>query len=519
MGSGKTVISLQVALTLSPIEPTIIVVAKTLISSWQYEIEKFFGDTIKYTVLHRERVRNRATWTLPADVRIVITTSEFLSGIYRAHGVENHFVIQQPNEHIGYTNVYYPPQHPLLSSETVQFGVGTIYTRRWGCLIVDEAHGFCNILVTKCRCIASLCVRHRWLLSGTHFHEPRPENLLGYYVMLNHPENPGNLIQMMYHMRHPNFRGLRETLVIRDKAQEEQDAPPEYVIDRDVVQTPMTAEETIVYTMCRDILQTINEKMETTQNMERRRKYAAYLLAIITYLRQILINPFIVFGSVALDVCLMEDGSALSHMIMDKLREVGLSEWLESPRALYSSRCKAVLRELDATTAPRVLIFSAFRTSLKLIGELIREQGGWEVFELRSEMSIRQKKETLQAFEQCSKGVLLLTYRLGSEGLNLQHTNTVFLMDTLWNCTAANQAIARVARRGQTSPVIAVKTFISDAGIEKAVYEKHVNKIEISNELLDGPTTKQYNRMCVKDIIKMVLLEDTARLCTQTYAS
>jgi superfamily II DNA or RNA helicase len=61
MGSGKTFISLLVGLkrkveTCST-TPILVVVSKSLISSWIIEIGKFFGDTVPYQVMN-EDVRN-----------------------------------------------------------------------------------------------------------------------------------------------------------------------------------------------------------------------------------------------------------------------------------------------------------------------------------------------------------------------------------------------------------------------------------------------------------------------------
>jgi SNF2 family DNA or RNA helicase len=133
-------------------------------------------------------------------------------------------------------------------------------------------------------------------------------------------------------------------------------------------------------------------------------------------------------------------------------------------------------------------------------------------------MSIPKKTQMLDKFSKCEKGILYLTYKTGSEGLNLQHTNTVFLMDALWNASSGEQAIARVARQGQLSTTVNIVTFISNTGIEKAMLEKHINKIEIAEELMNGPVKKQYHTMKVNDVVKMVLEDDTAGLYQQLQA-
>jgi SNF2 family DNA or RNA helicase len=511
MGSGKTAIALHVATILSPTLPIIIVMPKTLMTSWEHEICKFFGTTLPYEVLHQERMTNPSAWVLGPETRLVLTTSEFLSKAYRAHTVDEHFVYRRENEWVGYTNVYLAPSHPLVSPEAVKAGPGVVYTMTWGCLIVDEAHGFCNILVDKCRCIASLCVQHRWLLSGTLFSEPKPENLLGHYVLLDHPDNPGDLASMRNMIRRDSFKGLRQTLVTRTQAPTTR---PLFTVRRHIVQTPLTPEEATVYTTCREILRSLNDSMHATHNAQARRRYSCYLLSVITYLREIMIAPIIVLASVALDACKMHEGSELSRIVMQRLDEAQLTSWLQTEAPLISSRCQAVLDTLRnlCGTRPRVIIFSGFRVPLKLLRHLITSTftpDEWTVLELTGESSMRQKAKTLEAFRTSPHSVLLTTYQTASEGLNLQCCDTVFLLDVLWSSATSSQAVARVARMGQTSPFVDVFTFLGNTGIEHVVYEKHINKLEIAEDLLDGATSKRPHRMKVQEVVKLVLCDET----------
>jgi len=515
MGTGKTIISLQVALQQSPDRPIIVVASKTLLPSWENEIKKFFGTSIQYQILHRERLKTIDTWTLDPKVRIVLTTSEVLSKCYRQHAVQDHFVLQVDNQYVGYTNVYQVPTHPILAPSSVENGAGIVYTKNWGCLIVDEAHGYCNITVDKCRCIAALCASHRWLLSGTLFSEPNPNNILGFYTLLNYPNSPRDITTMMHSMR-TSFQGLKSALVVRKDTGMEK---PVYKINHELVQQALYEEEIIIYEMIKKVLKQISVYMRNAHNYEGRRQYASYLLAMITYLRQILIAPIIVLASVAVDVCKIQNPSELSTIIMTELNTAGLQDWMNSPRALCSSRLQSILDKIKEyeSKEKRIIIFSAFRTSLKLLTHLVKEAypNIWTDFTLESNMSIPKKTQMLDKFSKCKKGILYLTYKTGSEGLNLQHTNTVFLMDALWNASSGEQAIARVARQGQLSTTVNIVTFISNTGIEKAMLEKHINKIEIAEELMNGPVKKQYHTMKVNDVVKMVLEDDTAGLYQQ----
>uniref|UniRef100_A0A6C0CYT9 Helicase ATP-binding domain-containing protein n=1 Tax=viral metagenome TaxID=1070528 RepID=A0A6C0CYT9_9ZZZZ len=531
MGTGKTVLALYLAQQQRPDLPSLVVVSKTLLSSWENEIKKFFGDSFPYVILHKEKFATKQgrnemkNWVLPpfySKPFLVLTTPQVLGQVYRDLEIERHFVMQVPNEYIGFTNVYHPPDHPLLSPLRVEKGPGLLYTTRWGCLIVDEAHGYCNILTDKCRSIASLCREHVWLLSGTLFSEPKTPNILGYYSLLHDTSTPRDMISMESFLRYAsNFRGLQTTIVHRETTGREK---PSYQLHHEYVYVKMSKEEIMVYEQIQKVLKKLHTFLRRSETTERRRRFASYILAVITYLRQIFVAPIIVFASIALDVCKLKERSELSILLRDEFMKVGLMDWLEHREALYSSRLLSVVEKLKECTSrqiPRIIIFSAFRTSLKLLEACIHEMedSNWECMTLESHQSTSMKEKILERFKHSSHGILLLTYKTGSEGLNLQHCNTVFLLDLLWNMSSRQQAIARVARQGQLSSDVNVVTFMSNTGIEKAMLEKQKNKKEIAEELMEGTTTKHYQHMKVEDIVKMVLKEDTNELYQQLLCS
>ena len=104
--------------------------------------------------------------------------------------------------------------------------------------------------------------------------------------------------------------------------------------------------------------------------------------------------------------------------------------------------------------------------------------------------------------------ILLLTYEIGSEGLNLQISNTILLVDFFWNDGKTKQAIARILRYGQLSPVVNIYLFTSNTAIEKAMFEKHDLKLTILKELSEGTSKTKLKTMNVNEIIKIVNTEE-----------
>jgi SNF2 family DNA or RNA helicase len=108
--------------------------------------------------------------------------------------------------------------------------------------------------------------------------------------------------------------------------------------------------------------------------------------------------------------------------------------------------------------------------------------------------------------------ILLLTYEIGGEGLNLQKiSNTVLLLDFVWSDGKVSQAIARVLRYGQTSDEVNIYHFISNTAIEKVIFEKHKIKLQIINELESGNSNIKINKINVNEIIKIIEKDDNIK--------
>jgi non-specific serine/threonine protein kinase len=239
------------------------------------------------------------------------------------------------------------------------------------------------------------------------------------------------------------------------------------------------------------------------------RQFNSYLLAIITYLRQSLVCPLIPITNVAIDMADFQSRSELSEIFTKEIKNLNLDQWLNEENSLKSTRIQEVIKTIDKHINDRVLIFSTFRTSIDMLTYFIKDR---EVFTISSEMNVKKREQTQTKFEESKNGILLLTYELGSEGLNLQCSSVVLLVDFWWNGSTTNQAIARILRFGQQSKEVNVYYFTSNTGLEKAIFDKQFNKFVILEELQTGPSTTKIPKMKVQDIIRIIDMEDNTRL-------
>ena len=84
MGSGKTLLSLCLALKQLRSGRILAIVPKTLVVTWKQEIEKFFGNTLKYQVYINDI-------ELQDDTKLVISTPDMIAKHYKNEDIINLF--------------------------------------------------------------------------------------------------------------------------------------------------------------------------------------------------------------------------------------------------------------------------------------------------------------------------------------------------------------------------------------------------------------------------------------------
>lgn len=512
LGSGKTLTSLVLGLSYNNGNPMLVVVSKTLIESWKYEIEKFFGDKLKYQVLHQDSCKIE-TCEIKSDTLLVITTIDVISKFYKKCNISDYFINKkvinqgQFNQHI--INEYKRPTVPFIN---IKSGAYTLFSIEWSCLIIDEVQKFTMVTSNRCQGIASICCKNRWALSGTMFDEPKTERILGYYLIINYHTFPRTLPDAEIYLRSRNFKGFAISTVHR--GQNTSYIAPE--INQQIIVHDLTKEETLLYYSMRETMKDINKKLITYQeynDIENVRKFGSYLLAMITYLRQSIVCPIIPIAKALVDVADLTNKSELSKTLLDNIKNSNLTEWLNDENSIKSSRIKNILEIIDKHKEEKLVVFTCFRTCLDVLKYCIPSDR--TVFALTSTMTSKSRGNTIEKFKETSNGILLLTYELGAEGLNLQFACTVLLVDVWWNDGKTQQAIGRVLRFGQISKIVNIYFFTSNTGIEKAVFNKHEQKLTLLEELKVGPMLTKVKKIVMKELIDIIDKEDNKNLLSK----
>ena len=188
--------------------------------------------------------------------------------------------------------------------------------------------------------------------------------------------------------------------------------PPKII--ETVIEHDLSAEEEKIYKSIRLVISAVNQKLSiarTAGNNELVRRYSGYLLAMITYLRQCLFCSLIPIAKLSLDLADRVDRTSLSKLVMKEFTKLNLDVWMENIESAKSSRMKACLDAIAKHPEERVLVFTTFRTSVDLIQSFINERPH---FTISSNMSVKKRNATIEAFAAIPNGIMVLTYDLGT---------------------------------------------------------------------------------------------------------
>ena len=504
LGSGKTITSLCYALkVMDKSECLLWICSKTLLSNCVGEIKKFFGDSLKYIIIHNEYIKDIDNFKLDPSIRLVLTTSEVTSSCYKDLSVESelvYYVIRNEGHFNQHSVCCYNRVDASLRKNT--FGPGLLYSTRWGCLIIDEAQNYTNVTTGKCRSLVALCANHKWCLSGTLFSEPKVERILGYHLLIG-AKFPCNLPDAKKFVESKDFKGLNRTQI----EYKEKNVPFEIV--EHYVTNDMNPSEEKIYLSMKKILGDLKKKADTYKNQgdtERSRVFSAYLLAMLTYLREAIVNPLVPLATIFVNMSNLKEKTQLSTIIMDHIGKLGLETYLNDENNVISSRMYNVL-ETVVQCPDKIVLFTCYRTNLDILSYALAKVGR-SVMTLSGDMSIKKRESVLKAFAESKDTVLLLTYSIGGEGLNLQSAHTVMFMDYDWSDSKTSQGEARVARKGQLAKNVIVYYFISNLAIEKAIFQKQREKMIMLREARDGPIKSKIKKISTADIINIITSDE-----------
>lgn len=228
--------------------------------------------------------------------------------------------------------------------------------------------------------------------------------ILGYYVIIN-ADKPRSIPSIKKYIESKNFKGLNETLVIREI--NKVFVHPK--INQHIITHELSKEESLVYITMKKILMKIKDRVQQAKlydNIEDLKKFNSYKLVMILYLRQSLICPLIPITSVSLNICNIKEKSELSKIIVDELKNNGLNEWMDSVESVKSSSIKETIRCIDNHQNEKVIVFCSFKSFFDILRYYLKDSNRPR-FTITATMNIKNRQILLKNFRHQKTGYCL----------------------------------------------------------------------------------------------------------------
>lgn len=156
-----------------------------------------------------------------------------------------------------------------------------------------------------------------------------------------------------------------------------------------------------------------------------------------------------------------------------------IAKWpADGPDSKYDSFV-ALLRDIRSEEHKlKVMVFAFFRDTLNYLNYRLKKDG-FRSQVIHGDVKPEERIKIVDNFREKDEIEILLSSRVGSEGLDFQFCNVLFNYDLPWNPMEVEQRIGRLDRIGQESPVIKIFNFWIEGTIEQRILERLYERINI----------------------------------------
>jgi superfamily II DNA or RNA helicase len=177
-----------------------------------------------------------------------------------------------------------------------------------------------------------------------------------------------------------------------------------------------------------------------------------------------------------------------------------------------------ILRKLKKDEkAIKVMVFAFFKDTLRYLLQRLTEDGFKAVI-ISGDIQPQARVSIVEQFKDNPTYEVLLSSKVGSEGLDFQFCSTLFNYDLPWNPMEVEQRIGRLDRIGQDAEIIRIYNFWIQGTIEQRILERLYERIKIFERSigeLEMILGEEFNTI-EKDILsKKLSPEEEERLIVQ----
>ena len=182
-------------------------------------------------------------------------------------------------------------------------------------------------------------------------------------------------------------------------------------------------------------------------------------------------------------------GAGTMGTIRSRIRSVVEKALSLDPQDPKLDRLRAIIRDKQALSNNKVMLFSSFRHTLRYLYERLAADG-IRVAMIHGGTPDEERVELRRRFElprdDSSSLDLLLFSEVGCEGLDYQFCDCIVNYDLPWNPMRVEQRIGRIDRNGQRSESVAIVNLITPGTVDADIYERCLLRIGVFVSALGG---------------------------------
>jgi superfamily II DNA or RNA helicase len=164
--------------------------------------------------------------------------------------------------------------------------------------------------------------------------------------------------------------------------------------------------------------------------------------------------------------------------LRSQLREL-VETWPENTPDSKYTELRALLSEMRVSGRPlKVLLFATFKHTIRYLERRLARDG-FSAVSISGDTPIEVRPAQIARFRDDPDTLIMLSSRVGSEGLDFQFCSTVVNYDLPWNPMEVEQRIGRLDRIGQESDSILIVNFWTQNTIEERILRRLYDRIGI----------------------------------------
>ncbi len=478
MGAGKTLSVLELCMSEQNEYPSLVVCSKTVSYEWRSNINKFFGDTCPYFYFYNQNMKKEAYENISYEAikhcKIIITTYETIMNTAKKNKLyDKQFIYDQFDRHAGILN----SRKPTIEETKRARGGLVLFKTPWNRVTCDESHRFVNPKSATFYSVMCLYGEKKLCLSGTPIRNYSSDlysqfRFCGYDQITNPRQFNYNIYEknrMYDFIYYRNYVDINITL-------------------------PEIKEETINIVLEDREKEIYDYYLGATKKVYNGFLVGSYnfscVLTLFLRLRQLCVSPYTILAESARGYNKPEENDyKISQQILDEMT-AGLATWLKDKYGTSGVKSSKITACMDLVSkipeGEKVLIFTNFKKVIDVTTLALKKYNPYKKYlVLDGDCVGKDRDDTIDLFKDKEKGfdIMLVSYRVGAEGLNLTEANHVILFEPWWNGALKAQSVSRTHRIGQKKPV-SVWNLIIENSIETRMDEICKKKEEMINDFI-----------------------------------